>query len=206
MYSKDMDMFYEPESAEATSPQIRILAEAAPAPQRSDTVGTIIDWFPRSNFLPAGTGIIRGNGLRFTFTERDVVSGDPSLVGHKVLFKGYKGFPGTATKVKVIVDSPEPSSIPELEPQPQPQLPEPEPQPEPLPPVRPVGQSEEMFGVVLFWGDESREGFIEADGVRYKFSASDVIRGIPEAGSMAKFRAVAAPDGALPHAVDVELA
>jgi hypothetical protein len=66
---------------------------------------------------------------------------------------------------------------------------------------------EELYGTVKFWGAEMKSGIIQIDdNNRYQFTESDIIRGMAVEGIYAKFRAVAAPDGALPHAVDVELA
>ena len=60
---------------------------------------------------------------------------------------------------------------------------------------------QELYGVVQFYGAESRQGIVEADGVRYGFSETDVVKGIPQQGAYARFRA-----GEVLHAVNVEIA
>lgn len=87
---------------------------------------------------------------------------------------------------------------------PQRQLPE---SVQPRIPAHPEQADEELYGTVKFWGAEMKSGIIQIDdNNRYQFAEAAIIRGAAHEGASAKFRAVAAPDGALPHAVDVELA
>jgi len=178
--------------------EVRITGESVQQEQSYNSVGVVIDWFER-NPRAIETGIIRSNfGERFSFTERDVVSGEPK-VGRKVSFVGHPaGNVWIAEATTVVVDPPTPR--PEQAQQPIAEL-TPAPETNPVVQQAPTAQPEDdLYGQVIFYGDGMNSGMIEADGVRYKFEATDVIRGIPSQGSFAKFNVV---DG---HAVSVVIA
>jgi hypothetical protein len=197
MYSKKYDMLFEvaerpPMPSEGNAKAAMRIVDGASVPQQSrNMTGTIIDWFERSSYMPDANGIIRTQaGERCTFTEYDIVSGDPK-VGHKVSFVIHSGgYVSLPTASKVVVD-PQTQSKPQTNPA-QPQLPEPDTQQlvERLQQIRPAQPEDDLYGQVIFYGDGTNSGVIEADGVRYKFEATDVIRGIPSQGSFAQFNSV----------------
>jgi hypothetical protein len=200
-YSPKRDLFFEVEEVPPIQRDgsIRITGETAPESRRaSNAVGKIIESFERNIRTKIGVGIIRDQfGERFTFTEKDVVSGEPK-VGHKVSFEGHpSGYASLPVACKVIVDPQTPQQLaqPKLETPARRQLPEPEvqsllkipPHPEQL---YESAQVQELYGRVEFWGTEMRSGSILVDDNNsYQFSERDIVRGTPEQGAWAKFRA-----------------
>jgi hypothetical protein len=175
---------------------IRVIGESAPQQlQAHSSIGVIIDWFERNIRIQVAGGIIRDQfGERFSFTERDVVSGEPK-VGHKVSFIGHPAGVSIAAATKVVVD-PQIETQSELNRNPESEIPQ---LVERV--VQQAPQQREFYGRVKFWAEQSKAGVIEVDETeRYPFSASDVVRGIPQEGAWAKFHTIGG------RAVAVELA
>ena len=177
---------------------IRVIGEYASQQQQARlSIGVIIDWFERSIRMQVACGIIRDQfGERFSFTERDILSGEPK-VGHKVSFLGHPaGTVSIAAATKVVVDPPESQLTPQLN-----RNPESEIQQLVERAIQHTPQQREFYGRVKFWAEQSKAGVIEVDETeRYPFSERDIVRGSAHEGAWAKFHTIGG------RAVAVELA
>ena len=170
-----------------------------PQPGVYNSVGKVINW----NLDRAGVwhGVLSSEGYRWQFGLKDLQGCSETDI-HEGMYISFRSLYHEDNHGIGDADQVRP-----LRPGDQQQQPK---QPEPRPSVSQqqferlvLGTAEEAYGVVAFYGSDSHIGFIDADGVRYKFSDVDVIRGVPTQGSMARFRAVA---GDPPRAIEVEIA
>lgn len=209
MYAQQNDPMFagsELGGSEVIAPQshgsIRIIAESAFAPQQSYRLGKLLYWCCVRGIWSGVISSSDESGRR-TFRAKDILCNPEDLrEGMTVAFHSkYREDLSAATQVR-------PYGGPPIQTQS-------EPSPsaavdelcarvlEPKTPKSAVESDEYGYGQVIFWADESREGFIKAGATHYKFEAADVIRGIPSMGCSARFLAVS---GDTPRARQVELA